>query len=184
MQMFDPAIMAAFDMPSPPWRPQIVEERLWKSPQAAEFERFAKRQIASFEQYADEWFSQIKRKKADIEAMQLPYPMPPVYLAVLEDAIWDREAEAEDRAVQIARLRKRIDRDVKRMFAVDPSIAAVMRTVGQRLTAIDDRLVEGLLDLALYFRALKAEGDPASRGGEIFDDPNALQRHLESIISA
>jgi hypothetical protein len=182
--MLDPAIIAALDMPSPPGRPQIVEERVWKSPRAAEFERYAKRQVASFQQYAALWLERIRAKKAHLETMSLPSPMPPEYLAALSAGIMDREEEAEDRALQVVRLRKRIDRDVKRMFAIDPAVAAVMRTTGQQLTAVDERIVEGLLDLALYFRALRAEGDPSSREGEVFDDPKALQRHLESIISA
>lgn len=162
----------------------MVEERVWKSPKAAEFERFAKRHADGFDQYAEEWFGRVEKAKTRLNLLNIPYPMSPELLEVLSEVIGDREADAEARMIVVSRLKKRIARDVKRMFSVDPSVAAIMRAVGARLARTDERIVEGLLGLALYLRALRAEGDPESHGGLTFDDAAGLTRYLESLTAA
>jgi hypothetical protein len=86
--------------------------------------------------------------------------------------------------MQGARLVKRLRRDVKALFRIDPSLGAAARLIGDRLVTTEKRIVQGLLDYALFLRAVRAEGDPASRGGPTFHDVEDLARHLNDLAAA
>ena len=47
-----------------------------------------------------------------------------------------------------------------------------------RMLALEAHEYEQRADFLLFIRALKAEHDPAARGGVAFDDPEALERFL------
>jgi hypothetical protein len=85
------------------------------------------------------------------------------------------------RAKHGARLQKRIAREVKTAFQTDPSLAAAHRAFGGRIVATEKRIVDALLDYALFLRAVRAEIDPAARGGRVFEATDDLARYLASV---
>lgn len=182
--MLDPAILLSLEARMPPQPPQIVEERAWQSPAGVAAERVGTKLVAAFETQADAWMAELDRTKGQFEGFVLPQPMSEWDRAQLTRLVEEYEAHADLRAAQSARLVKRIRRVVKAYFRADPAVAAAVRTTGERLVAIEKRIVQGLLDYALFLRALRAEGDPASQGGPVFDDVEALARHLGDLAAA
>jgi hypothetical protein len=181
--MMDPAILMAMDLPPPPWRPQIVEERPWRSRPAESAERIARKYGDAYARYADEWVSRVNRTKAELETMPVERGTHEE-LAQLMRTIEEFESTAEQRALEGARLAKRGQARVRRLFRTDPSLAAVERAFLDRLFAIDERIIGAMLDYALFLRACFAEANPAAHGGPIFDDPAALERHLNALVGA
>lgn len=181
--MLDPAIIQALDFSFPPEAPRIVEERLWLTENARRAERLAKIAADGYEAQAGSWLK-------SLTALEAAFPM--IASAgwteddriSLEEAIDRAEKLAEYRAVHRARFAKASKRETKRLFAADPSLGAVSRSLTTRLLAIDDRVIDGVLHHALVLRAVRAHFDPAARGGPIFDDPEELARHLDGLLAA
>jgi hypothetical protein len=181
--IMDPATIEALNIPPPPWRPPLVEERPWLSRAAQDAERIARKHSDAFARYAEDWFATLERAKATLDSMPLE-PLSAEELFAFDRLIEEIEASAEQRATQQSRMAKRVRRDHKKLFAEDPSLAAVERAFASRVFATDDRIIEALLDYALFLRAFRAERDPEARGGPTFDDPAALKRHLDALIGA
>jgi hypothetical protein len=182
--MLDPAILSALEARMPPSPPPIAEERMWQSPAGAAAERVGSKLAAAFQAQADAWMAELDETKRQFESLPVPGPMTEWERAQLTDLVEEYEAHADFRAKHSARLAKRIRKEVKAYFKTDPSLGAAARAVGDKLIATDKRIVEGLLDYALFLRALRAEGDPASRGGPVFDDAAALAKHLDTLAAA
>jgi len=179
----DLATIEALNVPPPPWRPPLVEERPWLPRAAQDAERIARKHSDTFARYAEDWFAILDRTKAALDSMPLE-PLSAEELSAFDRLIEEIEASAEQRATQQSRMAKRVRRNHKRLFAEDPSLAAVERAFASRVFATDDRIIEALLDYALFLRAFRAERDPEARGGPTFDDPAALKRHLDALIGA
>src|SRR5689334_12980751 len=124
--MMDPAILTALDLPPPPWRPQIAEERPWRSRPAEHAERFARKYGDAYARYADEWINRISRAKAELEAMSVERGTPEELAQVMR-TIEEFETLAEQRALERTRLAKRGRAKVRQLFKTDPSLAAVER---------------------------------------------------------
>ena len=75
-------------------------------------------------------------------------------------------------------------REAKAYFALDPSLGAVYRDMGARLIAIDDRVLKGLTDYALFLRGVRAERDPAPRGIRRFTNAKSLLADLKKRAAA
>src|SRR3954462_7305133 len=59
----DPATIEALNIPPPPWRPPLVEERPWLSRAAQDAERIARKHSDAFARYAEDWFAILERTK-------------------------------------------------------------------------------------------------------------------------
>lgn len=176
--MFDPALLSALEMPAPPSSPVMAEERLWLSPAGEKAQRLADRTAAGYEDYARMWKARVEKVRAG-SALMPSNPFTAEERAQIDALIEDCEAFAEERAVAAARVAKRAAKDIKRDFAIDPSIGAVRRTFSERLLRIDQDIIETILDYALFLRAFRAERAPEARGGPTFEDTAELSRYLD-----
>lgn len=182
--MLDSVVLLSLEGHMPPQPPAVAEERVFQSGAGAVAERLGRKLTAAYDVQADQWLERLDRIKAELELRPTSGLGSPAQLSHISALIDEYETHAELRATGTARLEKRVRRDVKALFKVDPSIGAALRDVGQRLNRTDRRIVEALLDYALFLRAIRAEADPESRGGPVFDDPAALARHLDSLADA
>ena len=73
-------------------------------------------------------------------------------LRTLTTVIEDFEAVAAIRAKRSARRQRQVAREVKATFKVDPSVAAARRAFGGRIVATEKKVVDALLDYALFLR--------------------------------
>jgi len=177
LHSMDPAVIAALEQyPLPPTPPSIFAERIWLSSNAQELERRTKQLIASYEQYLEVWFRGLDR--AINPALFRGLSIFPDAVPLLERHIEEIEERARERGEGIRRLQKRGKVDVKRAFANDPSIGAVLRTTINDLVRLEETTVERLLDFALWLRAIKSMIDPDARGGALFDSSDDLTKYL------
>jgi hypothetical protein len=177
LRSMDPAVIAALqEYPLPPTLPSIFAERLWLSPRAEGLERQTKRLVASYEQYVQDWSKRLDHAR-DSSLFQALSNFPPA-VPLLERVIEEVEARAKERGEGIHRMQKRGRADIKRAFANDPSIGAVLRTVINDLVRIEESMVEQLLDFALWLRGVKAAINPDARGGPVFDNASDLLNYL------
>ena len=184
--MLDPAILHSLEARFPPEQPAIVEERVWQSVAGDQAERIGRRIADSFEAAANEWIAVMERGRERIGDVQIqinPETLA-VDLAVFDRLVEDFEALADLRARRAAREERRHKRSVKASFASDPSVGAARRAFGQRIVAVEKRVIEALLDYALFLRAIRSEIDPRARGGPTFSSTADLQRHLAGLGAA
>lgn len=181
--MVDPAILLSLEALTPPQPPVTVQERVWLSPLGSAAQRVSQRLVDDYRAKVAAWSQQLGAFKAQIEAIHPAAPESAETLTILDRLIEDYEAHADIRALLSGRLAKRVRRDVKALFKIDPSLGAVCRSVGDTLVATDKAIVKELLDFALVLRALRAEASGEDRGGPTFDDPDALRKHLDDLAA-
>jgi len=181
--MFDPALLLSLEALTPPQPPVTVQERAWLSPLGTAAQRVSQRLVEAYGTKSEEWSRQLDAFKTQLESFKLQAPESAEILATLDRLIEEYEAHAEIRAMLSRRLIKRVHRDVKGLFKIDPSLGAVGRTTGDALIATERRIVEDLLDFALVLRAVRAEASGEDRGGPMFDDAEALKRHLDALAA-
>ena len=174
----DPAILAAFEFPLPPAQPPMVEERIWQSPGAQKLERYARQQILSYERYVGDWAGRLDQIRQNFPLAEIVHSAA-AHLDELDGMISEVEAIAKDRAIAIHRFQKLSRRRIKSAFALDPSIGAVLRTMHGELQKLDEKIIEELLDYALWLRAIRATVAPAASTGVMFDDPKSLADYLQ-----
>jgi hypothetical protein len=104
-------------------------------------------------------------------------------IQAIDALIGEVEEVAEQRAVRLARFRKRTTREVKRAFLADPSTGAVLRTLAMELQRLDAEVIENILEFALWLRATKSAVDPTSKDGPSFDNPDDLARYLDRELA-
>lgn len=182
--MLDPAILHSLQARFPPEQPAIVEEQVWRSVAGEQAERIGRRMADSFDKAADEWIASMDRARLDAEHARIESAAAAEDIALLTGVIDDFEAMADLRARRGAKLERRLRREVKAAFRGDPSVAAAKRAFGQRLVATEKRVIDALLDYALFLRAIRTEIDPGARGGPTFDSSQDLERHLTSLGAA
>ncbi|UYW26082.1 hypothetical protein [Methylorubrum extorquens] len=178
--MLDPAVIESLRIPFPPERPMLVEEQVLRSAAAEQALRIGRRLADGFDAAADSWIATMERVRRSVEGAPIEGQSPDD-LQLLSATIDDFETVAEMRAKHGARLQKRIAREVKTAFQTDPSLAAAHRAFGGRIVATEKRIVDALLDYALFLRAVRAEIDPAARGGRVFEATDDLARYLASV---
>ncbi|MEN3238901.1 hypothetical protein PUR29_36310 [Methylobacterium ajmalii] len=182
--MIDPAILLTLQVPFPPEQPTLVEERVLQSTVGAQAERIGRRLADSFDASADAWIGAMERARLSAEHAKVSSVAAEEDIQTLDSLIADFEAMADIRAKRGARAQRQITRDVKATFKVDPSLAAARRAFGARITATEKRVIEALLEYALFLRAVRAEINPASRGGQTFETMDDLERALASLGAA
>jgi hypothetical protein len=176
----DPAILAAIEMTMPPSPPQIVEERPWLSTLAQRGLTIQKQLIDQYRRAVDSWMAELIALGNEAESARpaIKAALDSETLSSLEEAIANMETVAEIRARALAKLRKRAPKKTKRVRSFDPSLARVLYRGYHELVEIDEKVIDALLEHALVLRALKAEVDPASKGGPTFNSPDELRRYL------
>jgi hypothetical protein len=181
--MLDPAIAESLHIPFPPERPMLVEEQVLRSAAAEQAIRIGRRLADGFDAAADVWIATMERARRSVEAATIVSHASDD-LQTLSATIDDFETVAEMRAKQGGRLQKRIAREVRATFQSDPSLAAAHRAFGGRIVATERRIVDALLDYALFLRAVRADIDPAARGGRTFETTDDLAGYLVGIGAA
>ena len=180
--MFDPALLQTLEMPLPPAPPMSGYERPWQTRQAEQVQKLADRLAAAYENYVRDWRSRVDAVRQASTAIPLS-PFTLEEARQLDELIEEVEQFAESKAIVSARLAKRVARDVKRQFQTDASLAAVTRSLGSRISAADQEIIEEVLDYALFLRAFRAERSPLARGGRTFGDLADLARYLDSTLA-
>lgn len=181
--MFDPAIMITLQIPPAPEPPRVVQERMWLSDLGQSAQRRSKQLADHYKAQADAWLGQISASVDQYRLVAME-AMEPSVVALLDETIVEVEAEAERRARARAWLRKRSARDIKRHFAVDPSLGAVSRAFANKLLATDDRIVQAFLDHAIFLRAIRAQRDPTRKPGPVFETASDLRSALQRALAA
>lgn len=180
--MLDPAILTALDPPMPPEVPRIAEGPLWRSSGHEAAEREATRLADDYTRSVEAWLRRIATLQVGFGQVT-PDLTDTAALAAIGETISRVEAHAEWRAKWRSRFEKKSRRENKKLSATDPALAAIERPFIQRLLANDDRMIEGLLDHALFLRAVRSEWNPEARGGHVFDDPHELGRYLRAAVA-
>lgn len=181
--MIDPAILHSLEPPMPPTRPEIVEEREWLSPVAEKAKRLAYRLVEDYERDIAGWLDRLRRNQQELELVA-PHPDRHEFSEQAKRLIEDIEYQAERRAVSAARFSKRAKKFNKHWFSVDPSLGAVHRSFVSRIADAEQTAIDGLLEHALFLRALRAEQDPDARGGPVFDNPDDLGSYLRDLVAS
>ena len=181
--MIDPTILLLLaNPPMPPEPPRMAQEAMLLSKGAENIQRKAAQLQASFEAYADNW----RKKLAGIKTAVTNSPATgwtASDLITIEKIVGDVEEEAELRAKSLGAAQKRHRRKYKQLFADDPSVGAVVNTSAIRLMAIEENIIENLLDYALFLRAFIAERRSESHGGPVFDRAEDLAAHLDRVLA-
>ena len=183
--MFDPAILLALqNIPMPPERPQVAIEQSWLSNVAAQAERRGKISADSYQNFATGWVAEVHKIMAEIDILRAAGAFDRDALArVLSLAIDDLESDAETRAISNARLEKKINRTVKPVFQDDPSLAAVLRSFGERLLATEKHIIDEMLEFSLFLRATRSELLPNIKSSAVFQNPGDLEAHLTAELA-
>ncbi|MEH3120256.1 MAG: hypothetical protein PGN25_22415 [Methylorubrum populi] len=181
--MLDPVVLESLHIPFPPERPVLVEEQVLRSAATEQAARIGRRLADGFDAAADAWIATMERAHRSVEHATIESASP-ADLRTLSATIDDFETVAEMRAKHGARLQKRIAREVKPVFQTDPSLAAAHRAFGGRIVATEKRIVDALLDYALFLRAVRAEIDSSTRGGPTFETSDSLARYLAGLGAA
>jgi hypothetical protein len=129
------------------------------------------------------WLAELGRAKAMAPLVEGSDALSDSDMSDLTRLIEDFEALAETRAIERTRTAKWVARTAKALFKSDPATAAVARSLGKALLDADDKVIEALLDYALFLRAFRAERSPASRGGRTFGPDDDLVGYLERELA-
>lgn len=178
VRAMDPTLLMALDIQAPPTRPQIAEERPWRSAEADAMKRFVDKTLVSYQAQVDLWSDGLRQHRSRANEIPL-HPLLEGDYITLDTLIFDLESAAERKATNLARSIKRAHKDIKAAFASNPSLGAVLRDAEKRLHDIEERVIEDLLEHALFVRAFKAERDPNAKGGVEFSNPADLATFLQ-----
>lgn len=182
--MLDFTIVDTLASLTPPTRPEMVIEERYEPPQIQAVRRMAERRLAVYRDVINQWIASLDRAREMVERVVDQSDLTSTDYAQITDLIEEWEADAELRANSVRRFAKKVERDAKRLFAIDPALGAAVRAVGQQLIEEDKRAIEAQLDYALFMRAFRAEFDPETRGGPVFNDPDDLEAYLRQATAA
>lgn len=165
--------------PAPPIVPAIERPYTTKRSELAEATLVPI--VAQYASVTDHWLAAIDAKMAELNAFSdHEFLGQPDILGRLADLIVSAEKIAERRAKESTKQRKLRDAMTKLGRRSDPASARVYDRVAREMSQKDRRLTEKLLELALFARAIRAKIDPRSKGGPVFEDPDALFRYLRT----
>jgi hypothetical protein len=172
----DPSLLFLNQFVPPPERPLVVEERLLLSKKGEAVAKAAERAVVGYASYIGNWAEKIETVKALYHSTPLA-PVTETEASMLNEMIQEVESFAEIRARNTSAFRKRSEHDIKRMR--EPSIAAVSRDTARKLTALDEEVIEKLLEYALFLRAARSERTPNNIASQSFSDPAELRSFLK-----
>ena len=138
-------------------------------------QRIAERAVGSYASYVAHWAQKVDALKVHANAIPLE-PITAEDLAIFDELVDDMESLADFRARNLQAFRKRTKRDIAK--ARDPSIAAVSRDTARRLQAIDEQVIDKLLDFGLFMRAVRAERVTDNIVGDYARSPSELRAML------
>lgn len=176
----DPALFFLTNFALPPERPPVVEERLLLSKQGVVAAKAAERAVAGYASYITDWIARIEASKAQYNVLPL-VPLTETETANFDELIKEVEDFAEVRARNTSAFRKRSERDIKAMR--DPAVAAVSRDTARKLRALDETIIEKLLDFALFLRAARFERTPDNVASQGFSNPADLRAFLKRQVA-
>ena len=180
--MFDLAIVASLQLPLPPEPPQMVQERVWLARAGNAAQRLADRAVADYTAYVDDWIERMHKSASAYHLIEAGFASRPA-LAELDDIIEETETTAEWRSKERTKMAKKAVRRNKKLFAAEPSLGAVSKALSSQLRRQDDRIIEAILDHALFLRSVRAERDQDNAPHPVFDDPDVMMKHLLASVS-
>lgn len=172
----------ALDLPAPPALPHGVEESIWRSDAATRVARYGRRILVGYEAAATTWIDSLRRLKTASAALGRA-ALSPAECNEISNLIDDIETMAELRAIERTKTSRQDEIDLTSMVAGDPAIGAAARDINRGLLETDDRVIEALLDYALFLRAFRAERHRAARGGPVFGPGDDLRDYLERELA-
>ncbi len=178
--MLNTTLLPVLEPPLPPETPQLAAERVRMSSAADQAQQAAGRIIRESEQRIASWKSRIDELKVTTVATAPSRMLTEDECVDFDRLIADFEAEAESRAILLARREKRSRKEIARRFTSDTSLGSVTRAFDLRLAEIEREVIADILEYALFLRAFRSERIPQSRGGPVFDEPQELARYLHT----
>jgi hypothetical protein len=164
------------------WRPRFVSREIVASEtDKLKFHLESMRQAADAEQDIANWIAAGRRLREGIWSAVARgdlFDLEPESLAPMIEAI---EAAMERDASEIARMSKTFRRSRKRIATVNVNGAELIKELDDKIIELAAMELSERSDMALFLRALRAEIDPASRGGRVFSDPDSLRRDLSKM---
>lgn len=179
--MLDPAILHSLEARMPPDPPAMVQERIALDPAGEEFFRIGSLMADRFEADISTYIEAMAVLQRKLDEAKPSGFGSPEEIARFTQAIANYEGVAELRAHAAARMQKRAERQAKFEAKSYPSVSLARRKILKRLLETDKRLIEAILDHALFIRALRSEIDPATQGAPTFSDATDLHRYLAGL---
>lgn len=179
--MLDPAILLSLDARMPPEPPTMVQERIALDAAGEALTRIGTRMADTFDADAARYIEAMAEMPRRIDRSEASGPASPKEIARLAQAIADLERVADLRARRSAKLQRGVERQARAEAKASPSVALARRKVAARIIATDKRLIEAVLDYAMFIRAMKSEMDPAARDAPTYSDTDSLRDHLARL---
>jgi hypothetical protein len=169
--MFETAIIELLQANFPPARPLVVEERALQSSESIAWARYSDRMASSYEKSIDDWIERKRHVRAKLSVYE-GQPLQLETLKAIDNVVADYEHAADAQALMAARMRKKMAKQIKLMFRLDPAMAAVTRSASNRFDQAEQRSIEALLDYVLFLRAFRAAGTERRPIGPKIDKPD------------
>ena len=178
-------VLSTLDVPLPPEIPRIVEERQWLSRLGDKADQLMRARGDQYAIVAADWLDTLRelQKTWQEDLGDLP-PLTGQEADDLARIVEQAELVADHRLRRRAALLKHGASLSKRLADIDPGLAATCRAFNGRLLEIEDRIIEAVLDHALFLRAIRAHLSGEARGGPTFSDPADLGRYLKNVLAA
>jgi hypothetical protein len=178
--MLDASLIDAMDHALAFRPPAVTQEVLDVRSKLVELLSSSRTRIAAANDELDAWITRGERVRAALRERLSSGQVEQRDLDALGGVIDAVERRVADDEAAYDRLSKAFARQIGDAEAISPEVEAVTREVASGTLRVLAR--EGLerADLGLFLRALRAEYDPAARGGPTFDDADELRRYLES----
>lgn len=129
------------------------------------------------------WLRQAEATREELRTLFQENPIRASHLDLLTHAAEAMEAKAEGMAKAHRSGQKAARRQMKEVRAISPSAAPALEANWERTWAIFLAEVDDLLAMALFMRALRAEHDPETRNGPVFNNAEDVSRYLNQIIA-
>jgi hypothetical protein len=142
------------------------------------------RQIEELERQLEHWISKGRAKRERLWRNVTGKKASPQVIEHLTTSIETLEHNCLEEAEDLARLRKEFRRDHRRASRSSKAVLAILEDTDNRILRAHERALQERLDFALFLRACRAELDPDASGGETFENPADLERHLRSFLSS
>lgn len=179
--MLDPAILHSLEARMPPEPPAMVQERIALDPAGEEFFRIGTMMADRFEADAQAYIDAMAATQRKLNGSKPTSFGTPEEIARFAQAVASYEGVAELRAHNAARMQKRAERQAKFEAKLYPSVTVARRKILKRLLETDRRLIDAILDHALFIRALRSEIDPAAQEAPTFSEAADLRGYLAGL---
>ena len=182
--MFDPAILLNLEAHLPPELPPMVTERVQRDALGEGFFRTGTEMVDAFEAQAEHFIQAMATVQRQHQGIVVSRRASRGVVAHNPLSTAEIERAPEIGVRRAARTEKRVERRAKAEAVFSPSLATARRQIARRMIDADKRLIDAILDYALFLRAIRSEMDPAQEEGRTFDDAASLHDYLAGLGAA